>query len=236
MSLALMFLFACSPDNIENDKTSEETPGDIPGMGDTEGELEISDKFVLPEGLLLVSITGINNPIPEDDINTSSLKNISQQNLEYEPAIGSGTGWIALKLIFENTTNTNKDILIPRGCLFEALEEGYQNSILAQDVRINILRNQQIQIKLYLYCINKGENGSDETVQYKIRGVTESKWMQNLIEALENKKIGIDYFTEAEKEEYKNIANSIQEIVWAITDGTGLSQENWDFIDKLSDK
>ena len=216
-------------------KSKEEVPGQIPGMGDAGGDLEVIAPFVLPEGISFVGkIKGAgDSPEPLK----GELVFIANTKLkDYSPILGSGGQWLALELIFENATSVNKDIVIPAGCVFEAQEEGYQHGIVLQDVRIHVLGNNQIQIKLYLYCINKGKEGSSSVSTYVIRGVSTSEWIAKLVLALEYKKIDISEFTEQELEEYDRITTAIQDIVWAITNGYGVNQRDWDFINALIDE
>jgi hypothetical protein len=236
--LALVLIVSVSFVSCEKDdsKSKEEVPGQIPGMGDAGGELEVKAPFVLPDG---ISLVGVIRGAGDSNVSLTGEAIFLQNSLlkdDLYPILGSGGQWLALELIFENATSVNKDVVIPAGCVFEVQEEGYQHGIALQDVRIHVLGNNQLQIKLYLYCINKGKEGSSSVTTYVIRGVSTSEWIGLLVEALEYKMIDISEFTPEELEEYDRITTAIQEIVWAITNGRGVNQTDWDFIEALRDK
>ena len=54
-----------------------------------------------------------------------------------------------------------------------------------------------------------------------------------LVEALEDKKIDIRDYLPDDKLEFKDLCEKIQDLVWAITNGSGLDDEDWAFIDSL---
>ncbi len=252
--LLLLVFTACSDDNSTNDIN---TPGNIPGMGNTEGELEISQAFTLPEGVSLVSIQGVESPDPALEFTSSTLKTATTkdddddeiQDLYYLPAVGSGGEWIALELLFEIVYNAdgtvNKDIFIPAGTLVECQEDGYQSGIVLQDVRIHIDEPKSdnasplayhLQIKLYTYCINKGKTGSSSVVTYVLKGLSSSEWIEELVDALAYKAIDISDFTAEQLEEYEYITAGLQDIVWAITNGQGVNEKDWEFIEALREE
>lgn len=227
--LLLGFVIGC-----EKEKTDQEMPGNIPGMGNAEGDFVIKEPFTLPEGVALVGeIRGIGDAsiAREYDRPIVKLKADEPDVL----TIGCGGEWVALDLLLENSDGANKTVTIPAGCIFECQEEGYQHGITLQDVRIHLLGNSQLQIKLYLFCVNKGRNGSDAVVTYVIRGVSASEWIAKLTDALKYKDIDVSGFTEEEMDEYNRIAKGLQDIVWAITNGSGVTEDDWGFINDLRD-
>lgn len=237
-AVAILLLVAGSFVSCEksDSKSKKEVPGQIPGMGNAGGELEVKAPFVLPEGISLVGVIRGAGDSTEPRTGEAVIGASTQLKEDYIPVLGSGGQWLALELIFENATSVNKDVVIPAGCVFEVQQEGYQHGIALQDVRIHVLGNNQLQIKLYLYCINKGKEGSSSVTTYVIRGVSTSEWIGLLVDALEYKMIDISEFTPEELEEYNRITLAIQDIVWAITNGYGVNQTDWDFINALRDK
>ncbi len=241
--LLILVFSACSDDNATSDVG---TPGNIPGMGNAGGELEISEPFVLPEGVTVLSISGVDNPDPAADIAAAAMKSTScgdddhddegeTQDLYYLPAIGSGGEWIALNLLLEVADGVNKDIIIPAGMLVKCEQDGYQNGIVLQDVRIHLAGCKNIQIKLFVYCINKGKTGSTKQLTYVFKGITQCELFTALTAALEYKKIDISDFSEDELEDYEYITTGLQDIVWAITNGRGANHKDWAFIEALKD-
>lgn len=240
--IALIFLSGVIISCEKSDSKSKEEPGNIPGMGDAGGELEVVAPFVLPEGVSLVgevrgagdsSVSLIGNEISR---NQSNLK-------DYEGMYGSGGQWVLLNMVFENTTTKDAVVVIPAGCVFEynrddneTDDNNYQNGICLQEVRLTVFGSTRLNVVLFLYCINKGKEGSSSLVSYIIRGASTSELISFMVDALKYKRIDISDFSEEEMVEYNSITERIQEIVWAITNGSGLTQADKDFIDDLSDK
>lgn len=215
---------ACTEESKET-----ELPGEISGMGETDGDLEIASQFVLPDGI------EYNGDIVGVDV-TSSSAALESENLksgdveEFER--GSGGQYIAVTLRFINNNAEDKEVVIPAGCLFQCLEDGYQHGILLQKVRITIKASSKVKIKLNLYCINYGRDGSNVNLRYVIKGVTGSDLMGKLVTFVAGKKIDVSYFT-LDMDSYKDFIGEIQDLVWAITNGSGITQDGWDFLSSL---
>ncbi len=230
--LALLFVLM-TYSSCQKEENTQEMPGNIPGMGNAEGQLEIKEPFVLPEGVSFVGeIRGFGDaPIAIEQPSMVSLKSDENDVL----TLGCGGQWIALDLLLENSDGFNKEVVIPAGCVFECQEDGYQHGITLHDVRIHLLGNSQLQVKLYLFCINKGKHGSSSVVTFIIRGVSASQWIKKLTDALLYKGIDVSSFSEEQMDEYNRISTGLQDIVWAITNGSGVNQRDWDFINALRD-
>ena len=54
-----------------------------------------------------------------------------------------------------------------------------------------------------------------------------------LVDVLEDKKIDVRDYLPDNKAEFEEICVIIQNLVWAITNGSGLGDEEWSFIDSL---
>jgi hypothetical protein len=233
----------------------EETPGGIPGMGETPGKLEIKEAFVAPEDVN-ISVQAADEITLEDLINSSetSLKSTSSRPW-YCGAGGSFwqnnfTFWIRIRLTLTNAGDNKKCVKFPAGLIFKVQQEGYQNGILLHCVRVCIPANSTKEVEMFAFCLNKGRDGSNANLTYTMPGVTGSnvlwKWM---LHKLERKKINIENFfnpspsaklksvSEEDLEYFANIADQLQNAVWTLTnDGKELSQEQVDFIDSLPDE
>ncbi|MCZ4693998.1 hypothetical protein [Ancylomarina euxinus] len=240
--ITLMFLSGTIISCEKNDSQSKEEPGNIPGMGDAGGELEIAAPFVLPPGISIVGEVRGAGDSSVSLVGENFLR--SESNLkDYEGMYGSGGQWVLLNMVFENTTKEDQEVIIPAGCVFEynrddneTDDNNYQNGICLQEIRITIFGSTQLNVVLFLYCVNKGKEGSSSLVSYIIRGTSTSELIDFLVDALRYKMIDINDFAPEEMDEYNSITDRIQEIVWAITNGSGLTQADKDFIDDLSDK
>jgi len=133
----------------QNQKNQEEIAGQIPGMGNAEGELQVTQPFVLPEGISIEgNIKGVGDPPATaegvSDMGKSRIKNGSYDILK----LGSGGQWIVLDLIFANANPFNIEFIIPGGCVFECRTEGYQHGIALQDIPIEILAGKPFHLQL----------------------------------------------------------------------------------------
>lgn len=215
--ITFSFIVAISFYSCTKDKSDNDDAGNIPGMGDTGGELEVEETVFYPiESFIIGDITGVNvNPMPTENV------------------VGSGGGWVILDVEIENTTDKEADFYLLGGSVIECLEEGYQHAICIERVDLIVDANSSKRINLLVYCINRGRSGSSPDISYTIKGISSSDRMMRLVEALENKKIDVlDYLPDSEVE-FIELCKKLQDIIWEITNGEGLSDEDWDFINSL---
>ena len=249
MALAIA-TFAIS--SCVKEQVIEESPGNIPGMGETPGSLQVISEFEFPDGIIIDGkIRGSDgvirsqtfNPILKDEGGGDKHNDENGCNHGSDHTggqggkceHGSGGQWISLDLTFVNITDLVKEIRLPAGLLFECEQEGYQHGILIQEVLINIKGRGAVNVKLNLYCINQGRGASDITLSYQLRGITSSQHMGHLATKLAGKKIDVIYFNETDITEYHHMTDQIQNLVWAITNGSGIDQAGWEFIESLQD-
>ncbi len=209
--VAVTFL-SCSKDKSDDDK-----PGNIPGMGDAGGELEVDTISSYP---IQPSILG-------------DIRGLAVSPLPTENAFGSGGGWVILDMIIDNTLDKEASFYLQGGSVIECRTVGYQHAICLNRVDVSVEANSTKEIKLLVYCINKGRSGSSPEIFYIVKGVSSSGRMMRLVEALEGKKIDIRDYLPDNKTDFVNISEKIQELVWAITNGSGLSDDDWDFINSI---
>jgi hypothetical protein len=199
------------------DKDNSDDPGNIPGMGDAGGELEVEDPLSFEIGLSLIGdIVGF-------EVNNEPLGN----------PVGSGGQWVILDVLIQNETDKLANFYLPGGAVVECQTEGYQHAICINRVDISIEAEKTKNCKLLVYCINKGRSGSHPDITYLIKGISSSDRMMRLVEALEDKKIDVRDYLPDNKAEFDALCVNIQDVVWAITNGSGLSDDDWVFINSL---
>ncbi|MBN1186759.1 MAG: hypothetical protein JXB49_31060 [Bacteroidales bacterium] len=232
LSLSLL-LFSC--ERIEK----VETPGNIPGMGDTEGALETTP-YKFTEGIEFVgTITGFDESL-DTETNQVALKS-TETSLTGKSIYGSGGQWIKVSVTLKNTTNWWRTLFFPPGLIFEVNNKEYQNAILLQWAWTSLEPYEEKTIVLYMYCINKGKLGSDAFSNFNVLGTTDSEEMRAFLNLIGWKKINVEFFTtgsglkNTSEFEYSEVANVLQEAVWSITNGSGLSDEHKAFIKSLPD-
>lgn len=221
--------------SCDKEGNQEGDPGHISGMGNAGGKLQVIEPFVLPEGVSIVGeIRGFGDPNAAVKGDNSLLQKsmLKDDNNEYYTC-GSGGQNIILHIELRNDNDEDIDYVFEGGCLFECQQEGCQHAICARRVAIRLRARMSRRCKLLLYCINLGKSGSSANLSYKILGVSESERIIKLINALQHKKININDYSTDNLEEYGGMCNHIQDIVWAITNGTGVSDEGWEYINTL---
>lgn len=210
--VAVTFL-SCSKDKRDNDE-----PGNIPGMGEAGGELEVEGPASYP---IQPSIIG-------------DISGVEVDPLPIENTVGSGGGWVILDIEIDNTTDKEAEFYLLGGSVIECQETGYQHAICINRVDVSVEAESSRNIKLLAYCINKGRSGSKPNISYIIKGVSNSDRMMRLVEALEDKKIDIRDYLPDNKMEFIELSKKIQDIIWAITNGAGLTDADWSYINSIS--
>ncbi|MDE5423415.1 hypothetical protein L3073_14435 [Ancylomarina sp. DW003] len=235
--IAVMFLSGIAISCDKSDSKSNDDPGNIPGMGEAGGKLEVEKPFVLPEGVSIVGeISGFGDGVEAVEGSISLLENPTLKDAKTGYfSRGSGGQWVILDILLRNDNDTDTYFTFNRGCVFECKEKDYQHAICLRKVRFKIAKKIQKRIKLFLYCINKGRSGSKAGIGYYLRGVTKSERMMKLCNALQYKKIDVSHYDEDQMSDYEAKCKRIQDIVWAVTNGKGASANDWEFIASLQD-
>lgn len=207
-----------------------EKPGNIPGMGDTPGTLQ-AEKYEFNEGLSFSSFTGISN-----NSTSSILKSTATDEIIYEfEEFTQGSGdQVVLKVTITNNSDECRTAWFRAGTVFQVNKDGYQNAILLAPVAVCVDAGQSKTVILNLYCLNLGKEGSDETASYEFLGVTTSETMLQLLDRLRYRMINYEHLVAYyDLDLYIQIKDKLQEIVWAITNGTGTVDDYMDFINTI---
>lgn len=220
----------------KSDSESKDDPSNIPGMGEAGGSLEVVAPFVMPLGVSIIGeISGFGDGVDAVEGGSALLESSLINTKSGFFSRGSGGQWIILEILLQNDNDEETDFSFASGCLFECQHQNYQHAICMGPVRFRLAARIQTRIKLLLYCINKGRSGSEAGIGYNLRGVTKSERMMKLCNALQYKKIDVSYY-EGQMSDYLVKCNRIQDIVWAITNGTGASEDDWHFIENLENE
>jgi len=219
-----------------------EAPGNIPGMGDAAGELQ-ADPFNVPEGIVIESVEGELASILENE-GSAALKSATdvEANQSYS-CYGSGGKFIKVRLTLTNTSNFRRSVFLPRGLMFKVKKDGYQHGILLQWTWVCLQPGQTRTIVLNLYCLNRGFDSSTPAVGFSIAGISNSQIMWRLLRRLARKKINFEHYNvvsssaalkgSTDAPRYGEIIEVLQKSVWALTNGTGLSDEQIQIIESI---
>jgi hypothetical protein len=232
------------------EKESGEEPGAIAGMGEASGELAVTP-FDLPEGLSLDGdISGVD--LNGDDGTAASVedKNLLKSwhfgNLF--PDYGNGGQWIKLKLTISNNHGSPRTLFFPQGLVFKVNNAEYQHGILLQWTWFVVKAHSTRTIYLNLFCVNKGRHGSSSDVQYTMAGITQSALMWKLLNRIGWRKINCEHYfypkdglksagslksEEDLVEHYEEISELLQDAVWSVTNGDGLTAQQIQDIEAL---
>ncbi|MDJ1491814.1 hypothetical protein QNI19_02650 [Cytophagaceae bacterium DM2B3-1] len=227
--LIVFCLSACKKDNTSEPAPSQqERPGHIPGLGEEEGIPE-GTEFKLPAG---IKLTG---PIVGDDY-----------IYDGESCIVDGAGhYVTVSLPLENTTTVPITIEFPAGLIIISLSGDYQHGILLEKVIVTIpaksgtsdnggSSNGQCQATLMLSCLNIMKDPANSEAEFILGPVTSSALIKDLLDKLSDKKIL--YSAYSDKTKFYETESYVQDALWSITDGTGLTEEDLENIDKIPNK
>lgn len=241
MIFLMISLFSCKKaDNTVEDEVN------IPGMGETPGELQ-GTPFKLPASIqVLGSIDGwssdrfsssISGPLEMSKLNkgqenkfniglkqkVSSINAVSS-DLELCQEIGVGR-WVALFLNLKNTSNSPVTFTIPAGLMFKSLNPEDQSGIVIGDHIITIPAGTELcRVLINTFCLNADRDPSSSSSRYSLGLITNARPMVELINLLKNKALTREHTVR------------IQSLVWSITDYGGLTEEDRELITELPNK
>lgn len=239
-------------DDPEEEKPTNYAPGEIPGLGSAEGELTGSP-FRLPDGVELIS--GINGGATHNGYWNSSesytasatftQKDGSVVSRSFAPQtragevryyFGSGYGYVDLLIPMRNTKTGSVTVTFPAATIIRSQTGNCQHGVLLKKVTVTIPANSDYYLCLAFYCGNedKGAAGSDDV--YVLGVVSDAKPLLDLCERLKNKKINIEEFTRGSYDDsmiYGSQTSELQDILWKVTDGTGLEENDISYINAL---
>lgn len=238
MKLTLVSIVSVALILVSCSKQTSEEPGKIPGMGNTPGQLEVKEPFVLPEGIHFIGdITGIENPVSKS-LKDSELSFNSKCDCSY---FGSGR-YVRVKLRLLNSWNYPRTIYFRKGLVWQCNSGTYQHLMLCQTTWFNLQPGTYRDVYLDLYCVNYGVPAPDQNATYRILGVTSSPVIWNLLNRIGWKKINYEMIYgaisnrkgNAEAPSYEQITERMQEMVWNLTNhGIDLSSDDIAFIESI---
>ncbi len=154
---------------------------------------------------------------------------------------GSGGKWVKVKVTMRNTSDKRRTVYFPRGLVFKVNKQDYQHAMLLQWTWICIQPQAEREFVLYLYCINKGKHGSDPQANFSILGITNSNTMWRLLRMIGWRKVNLEHYEQvgsvaqlkADGLDYNTITENLQEAVWSMTNGDGLTETDIQFIESI---
>ncbi len=230
---SLVLFTSCQKDTTHVD----EKAGNIPGMGNTPGELEVSE-YNLPEGFDLVGeITGM---FESEGVVAQQFTSLKTTNTSNNRFYGCGGKYIQLKLTIKNNIDRRRTCFFPPGLIFRVNNNKFQHAINLCWTWISFSPMQERTFVLYLFCINLGRRESLVDAVYSIEGITKSPNMKWLTDKCNRKRLNYECFPHhysraslKSGDTFDEVVGQMQEIVWALTNGNGLTEEQKSYIDEL---
>lgn len=249
-SLFCCTMISCSKDKEEPDPQPKDyTPGQIPGLGEAEGELT-GTSFKLPNGVELISEidgdgdqSGYWNSNEEYSPFTAKDGTVTTRSFapktrvgEKRHYFGSGTGFVDLLIPMRNTLSTPVTITFPAALILRNETGDCQNGVLIKKVTTTIPAGSDYLLCLAFYCGNMKKDAAGPGDRYTLSVVSNAKPLLDLCEKVKNKKINIEEFDPANSDDrvaYGVQCTYLQGFVWQVTDGTGLTEEGLTYIASL---
>lgn len=240
MKKLLLLLLAISLIGFNScEKKVSEAPGKIPGLGNTPGEIQIKEHFVMPEGISVIGeIAGLENPAAKDELKPLLVNN-SKSSV---PHYGSGLV-VRLKLTVLNSRNNPRTVFFPKGLIWKCINNGtYQHGITCQIFWVTLAPNEKRTVYIDLYCTQNGIPAPDQDGKYVIWGITDSDLLWDLLNKIGWRIINFDWIyhntlnkgTMAEGPTYEEITLRLQTMVHNLTNnGIPISAEDEAFLNTI---
>ena len=244
-----LFVVSCEKDDSKPN-LEEFEPGEIPGLGDTDGELT-GATFTLPNGITLIEdITGAGDSdyywidlygspsrtfTAKDgtQITKSFAENVSYEDQHY---FGSGRGYVDLLIPLKNNNSSSTTITFPAGLIIRSVSGNSQNGILIKKVTITIPANSSYYLCLSFYCGNAHKSSAHSSDVYVWGVISNASILMDLCERVKNKKINLEEFSPSSINDYTTYSEQtykLQAIVWRITDYDGMTEADIAYINSL---
>lgn len=221
--ISICFIAACKK---EDAKFEGEKAGQIPGLGNMSGNPE-GTQFLLPSGVRLKG-----DVVGQEDGPSS------------RDCIFDGQGFfVTVKITLQRDSSSTSpvDVVFPPGLIITSASEGFQHGLLVERVVVTIPPVQpgpggnECQVSLLLFCLNSGKSPSDATAKYKLGPISSSPLIKDFIKKLSGKKINYRDFETTDPTWFEN-QERLQEALWSITNGDGLTEQDKENIAALPDR
>lgn len=206
--LASCSLFDAAKYSAEISDGTDPSFDEYPGMNANTQPLE-GEIFNWPETFTLNSvIVGEQNDSTQNEDATVT-----------DDMYGSGL-CVIVTLDLTNTQNKKDTLRLPAGLLVQATSSTYQNGILVKRVNIPFKANERRVVSVRFYCLNVAAHASNSEAQFApLSLITNVPAFDPLFNVCAGKKLNINSYKGLNILSYYGACVTVQEIVWAITQG-----------------
>jgi len=217
---------SCNKPDKDTTVPGNEKPGQIPGMGNA-GGVPQGEAFKLPAGISL-----------KGDI-VGNEDGVSGQDCVFD---GQGFNVVVKIKLHRDTGKSPIEVVFPAGLVITTVSEGFQHGLLIEKVLVTLppvpagSGGSDCQVSLMMLCLNAARKPSSASATYKFATITNSPLIKDFIKKLSGKKISFSAYPSGNNDDYFFNEDFIQEALWNITDGEGLTKKDLKFIKSLPDK
>jgi len=148
---------------------------------------------------------------------------------DYCQQAGSGL-FVLVAMDFVNQSGKDTILVFPAGLTLASKSTEDQNGILIQTTKIPLAKGATCNTLFYAFCTNEHRHGSSSESQYEFGPICKAPPILDLIERLAHKKVNLDA---GEMPTLYGSVASMQEWVWHITEGEGLTEDDKKAINQL---
>lgn len=226
-------------------------PGNIPGLGNSDGTLT-GTPFELPDGVTLIGdITANGNSYgywdfsesktykktnKDGSVTTGMILPKLTRNDSLAHYYGSGSGLVDLFIPMHNSNNNPVTVTFPAALVVRNIAGNCQNGVLIKKAVVQIPANSDYYVNLSFYCANLSKETPGESDLYTFAVISDADPLIELCEMVKNKKINIEEFDPTSYEDQSTFTSQtsmLQLIIWAVTDSTGLTSLYNNYINGL---
>jgi hypothetical protein len=252
MMAALIFA-SCEKNDPETEQV-EDTPGNIAGLGETEGEptgtpfrfpdgIEPADKIAGGYSAYNYRSAGISDKQTAlrhlQSLRTGTVQTKADgETVLLDTVVGSGY-FVEIFMPLRNTTSRSITVTFPAGLIAKSVSGRCQNGVLLKKVAIEVPAGRIYGVLLLMYCGNAHLDPSYSSEEYVFTVVSNSSLITDLCNRLKNRRMNneeypLDRNGYAQSDQYNTYVSKLQWILWNLTDyGNPLSEEDITFIEQM---
>jgi hypothetical protein len=216
--VVLLSFSSCTKDKVQ-EEVEEPVLYSLNGLGNNAGE-PTGEEFELPTFVKIIGeIRGGEMPGAKTTID----KSIPAPQLKDGIFTAYGTGiHVHVYMGFLNTLGADIVLNIPGGLMFLDNTRYTQHGIILQDAHIPIDAYDTVYVRLEAYCLNKEiSGGGNYNTIYEMGSISNFPDLDKIISIMKTKQLPV------------GSESSIQTIIWNVTDGTGITEADIDYLNSL---